>query len=177
MARRTCFWAYFATCDWGDPAIQPLVLLDYSAGHLADGMIAGVFDRLKELHQLIVCNYVSCWVPTALVQQVQRIRAVWGSASSNCGSASGRRPRGEACRCARCTTPARRCQVDHAGDTVSVMDDGTARAAQIFVAYLSCSGLIYAEASWTRRRRTGLAPMSVCLPSWAACRRRLYQTI
>src|SRR5882757_8578704 len=40
-------------------------------------------------------------------------------------------------------------QVDYAGDTV-VVDDGTARAAQIFVACLPCSGLIYAEASWTQ---------------------------
>ncbi len=41
-------------------------------------------------------------------------------------------------------------QVDYAGDTVAVMDDGTARATQIFVACLPCSGLIYAEASWTQ---------------------------
>jgi transposase len=41
-------------------------------------------------------------------------------------------------------------QVDYAGDTVAVMDDGRARAAQIFVACLPCSGLIYAEASWTQ---------------------------
>jgi transposase len=41
-------------------------------------------------------------------------------------------------------------QVDYAGDTVAVMDGGTARAAQIFVACLPCSGLIYAEATWTQ---------------------------
>jgi transposase len=41
-------------------------------------------------------------------------------------------------------------QVDYAGDTVVVVDDGTARAAQMFVACLPCSGLIYAEASWTQ---------------------------
>ena len=41
-------------------------------------------------------------------------------------------------------------QVDYAGDTVVVVDDGTSRAAQIFVACLPCSGLIYAEASWTQ---------------------------
>ena len=41
-------------------------------------------------------------------------------------------------------------QVDYAGDTVAVMDGGTARAAQIFVACLPRSGLIYAEASWTQ---------------------------
>jgi hypothetical protein len=37
-------------------------------------------------------------------------------------------------------------QVDYAGDTVPVMEGGTARAAQIFVACLPCSGLIYADA-------------------------------
>ena len=41
-------------------------------------------------------------------------------------------------------------QVDYAGDTVAVVDDGTARAAQIFVACLPCSGLIYAEATWSQ---------------------------
>ena len=41
-------------------------------------------------------------------------------------------------------------QVDYAGDTVALMDNGTAREAQIFVACLPCSGLIYAEASWTQ---------------------------
>ena len=35
-------------------------------------------------------------------------------------------------------------QVGYAGDTVAVTDDGTPRAAQIFVACLPCSGLIYA---------------------------------
>lgn len=41
-------------------------------------------------------------------------------------------------------------QVDYADDTVAAVDGGTARAAQIFVACLPCSGLIYAEASWTQ---------------------------
>ncbi len=48
-------------------------------------------------------------------------------------------------------------QVDYAGDTVAVMDDGAARAAQIFVACLPCSGLIYAEASWTQATEDWLA--------------------
>ena len=48
-------------------------------------------------------------------------------------------------------------QVDYAGDTVAVMDDGTARTAQIFVACLPCSGLIYAEASWTQATEDWLA--------------------
>ena len=42
-------------------------------------------------------------------------------------------------------------QVDYAGDTVVVMDAGEAREAQIFVACLPFSGLIYAEATWTQR--------------------------
>jgi transposase len=41
-------------------------------------------------------------------------------------------------------------QVDYAGDTVAVVEDGAVREAQIFVACLPCSGLIYAEASWTQ---------------------------
>ncbi|MDH3664336.1 MAG: IS21 family transposase [Alphaproteobacteria bacterium] len=41
-------------------------------------------------------------------------------------------------------------QVDYAGDTVTVLDAGTPRSAQIFVACLPCSGLIYADASWTQ---------------------------
>ncbi len=41
-------------------------------------------------------------------------------------------------------------QVDYAGDTVTVVDLGVARQAQIFVACLPCSGLIYAEASWSQ---------------------------
>jgi len=41
-------------------------------------------------------------------------------------------------------------QVDYAGDTVAVVADGAVGAAQIFVACLPCSGLIYAEATWTQ---------------------------
>jgi transposase len=41
-------------------------------------------------------------------------------------------------------------QVDYAGDTIAVVDNGTVRAAQIFVACLPCSGLIYAEATWSQ---------------------------
>jgi transposase len=55
-------------------------------------------------------------------------------------------------------------QVDYAGDTVAVMDNGTARAAQVFVACLPCSGLIYAEASWTQATEDWLG---------ARCQRRL----
>jgi transposase len=41
-------------------------------------------------------------------------------------------------------------QVDYAGDTVTIMDRGAAREVQIFVACLPCSGLIYAEGTWTQ---------------------------
>src|SRR6478752_5219625 len=42
-------------------------------------------------------------------------------------------------------------QVDYAGDTVVVMDHGQVREAQIFVACLPFSGLIYAEATWSQQ--------------------------
>lgn len=48
-------------------------------------------------------------------------------------------------------------QVDYAGDTVAVSDGTTPRAAQIFVACLPCSGLIFAEASWTQAQEDWLA--------------------
>jgi transposase len=48
-------------------------------------------------------------------------------------------------------------QVDYAGDTMAVVEDGVAREAQIFVACLPCSGLIYAEASWTQASEDWLA--------------------
>jgi transposase len=48
-------------------------------------------------------------------------------------------------------------QVDYAGDTVAVVEGGAVQAAQIFVACLPCSGLIYAEASWTQAAEDWLA--------------------
>ena len=41
-------------------------------------------------------------------------------------------------------------QVDYAGDTFTIMDQGIEREVQIFVACLPCSGLIYAEGTWTQ---------------------------
>lgn len=41
-------------------------------------------------------------------------------------------------------------EVDYAGMTLTVIDMGEPREAQIFVACLPCSQLIYAEASWTQ---------------------------
>jgi hypothetical protein len=39
-------------------------------------------------------------------------------------------------------------EVDYAGMTLTVVDMGAPREAQIFVACLPCSQLIYAEVSW-----------------------------
>jgi transposase len=41
-------------------------------------------------------------------------------------------------------------QVDYAGDTLTVIDQGLERQAQIFVACLPCSGLIYSEVTWSQ---------------------------
>ncbi len=41
-------------------------------------------------------------------------------------------------------------EVDYAGMTLSVIDKGVVREAQVFVACLPCSDLTYAEASWTQ---------------------------
>ncbi len=43
-------------------------------------------------------------------------------------------------------------QVDYAGDTISVTVDGAVRQAQLFVACLPATGLIYAEATWTQKQ-------------------------
>ncbi len=53
--------------------------------------------------------------------------------------------------------PGEALQVDYAGDTVVVLDGGQAREAQIFVACLPFSGLIYTEATWTQRLEDWLA--------------------
>jgi len=53
--------------------------------------------------------------------------------------------------------PGEALQVDYAGDTVVVMDGGQAREAQIFVACLPFSGLIYTEATWTQQLEDWLA--------------------
>ena len=48
-------------------------------------------------------------------------------------------------------------EVDWAGMTLAVIDAGAARAAQVFVACLPCSDLIYAEAAWTQGQEDWLA--------------------
>ncbi len=47
-------------------------------------------------------------------------------------------------------------EVDYAGMTLTVIDMGAPREAQIFVACLPCSQLIYAEASWTQSHQDWL---------------------
>jgi len=47
-------------------------------------------------------------------------------------------------------------EVDWAGMTLAVIDAGVAREAQVFVACLPCSDLIYAEATWTQRQEDWL---------------------
>jgi transposase len=47
-------------------------------------------------------------------------------------------------------------EVDWAGMTLAVIDAGVAREAQVFVACLPCSDLIYAEAAWTQRQEDWL---------------------
>jgi transposase len=53
-------------------------------------------------------------------------------------------------RCASGIMPARRWKSIWAGMTLSVIDHGVVRQAQVFVACLPCSDLTYAEASWTQ---------------------------
>ncbi|HYH20233.1 MAG TPA: IS21 family transposase [Azospirillum sp.] len=53
--------------------------------------------------------------------------------------------------------PGEALQVDYAGDTVVVMDGGQAREAQVFVACLPFSGLVYTEATWTQQLEDWLA--------------------
>jgi transposase len=48
-------------------------------------------------------------------------------------------------------------QVDYAGDTFPIMDQGVEREVQIFVACLPCSGLIYAEGTWTQGQQDWLS--------------------
>jgi transposase len=48
-------------------------------------------------------------------------------------------------------------EVDWAGDTFTICDQGAAREVHIFVACLPCSGLIYAEGSWTEGQEAWLS--------------------
>ena len=48
-------------------------------------------------------------------------------------------------------------QVDYAGDTIPVTVNGAVRQAQLFVACLPATGLIYAEATWTQKQEDWLS--------------------
>jgi transposase len=48
-------------------------------------------------------------------------------------------------------------QVDYAGNTFPIMDQVVERDVQIFVACLPCSGLIYAEGTWTQGQEDRLS--------------------
>ena len=48
-------------------------------------------------------------------------------------------------------------EVDWAGDTFTIFDQGAEREVHIFVACLPCSGLIYAEGSWTEGQEDWLS--------------------
>ena len=68
-------------------------------------------------------------------------------------------------------------EVDWAGMTLPVIDAGVAREAQVFVACLPCSDLIYAEATLdAKARRTGWRLMSAPSPISAAARRSWFPT-
>ena len=68
-------------------------------------------------------------------------------------------------------------EVDYAGDTVTVVEAGVARAAQLFVACLRAPGWSMPRPAGPRGTRTGFPPMSGCLPSLAGFRPRWFPTI
>ncbi len=64
-------------------------------------------------------------------------------------------------------------EVDYAGMCMTVHDQGVARAAQIFVACLPCSQLIYAEASWSQSIEDWLAAHVRALTFIGGCPEKL----
>ncbi len=64
-------------------------------------------------------------------------------------------------------------EVDYAGMTLAVQDQGVAREAQIFVACLPCSQLIYAEASWTQSIEDWLGAHVRALTFYGGCPAKL----
>ena len=76
-------------------------------------------------------------------------------------------------------TAGERVFVDFAGHTMEVIDgaSGEIHRAEIFVAVLGASSYIFAQATWTQSLPTGLACMSICWRSSAACRGRSSATI
>ena len=67
--------------------------------------------------------------------------------------------------------------VDYAGRTITVVSEGHTFEAQIFVAVLGASGLIYAEATQSQKIRIGLARISAHFRAGVALRGRLSATI
>jgi transposase len=64
-------------------------------------------------------------------------------------------------------------EVDYAGMTLTVIDMGAPREAQIFVACLPCSQLIYAEASWTQGHEDWLSAHVRALAYIGGCPEKL----
>lgn len=64
-------------------------------------------------------------------------------------------------------------EVDYAGMTLTVLDMGEPREAQIFVACLPCSNLTYAEASWTQGHEDWLAAHVHALNDIGGCPEKL----
>jgi transposase len=64
-------------------------------------------------------------------------------------------------------------QVDYAGMRLSVLDMGAAREAQIFVACLPCSQLVYAEASWSQGHEDWLGAHVRALAYIGGCTEKL----
>ena len=64
-------------------------------------------------------------------------------------------------------------EVDWAGMTLSVIDAGVAREAQVFVACLPCSDLIYAEATWTQRQEDWLGAHVRAFAYFGGCPEKL----
>ncbi len=64
-------------------------------------------------------------------------------------------------------------EVDWAGMTLAVIDAGVAREAQIFVACLPCSDLVYAEATWTQGQEDWLGAHVRALAYLGGCAEKL----
>jgi len=64
-------------------------------------------------------------------------------------------------------------EVDYAGMTLTVIDSGTPREAQIFVACLPCSQFVYAEATWTQGHEDWLGAHVRALAAIGGCPEKL----
>lgn len=64
-------------------------------------------------------------------------------------------------------------EVDYAGMTLTVMDMGLPREAQVFVACLPCSNLVYAETTWTQGQEDWLGSHVRALTAIGGCTEKL----